>query len=267
MRLNFRANSFVFGCTNREIVPRTFSVNLQAENVQNASEFHGKQLCFWTHKSWKCTQNILYKACKAKTSKMRLNFTADSFVFGCKNQENAPTTFSVTLQGENFQDGLNFTANRFVFGRTTHEIVPRTFSVKLAGRELPKCVWTSQQIPSFLDAKIEKMRPELFLTCKVKTSKIRLDFTASSFVFAHKTCENAPKTFLWTLEADNSKNVSELHGKQLCCETQKLGKCAQNFFINLATGEFPNNVWTFNMLWPENGFNRENMSRTSLKNI
>jgi len=28
---------------------------------------------------------------------------------------------------------------------------------------------------------------------------------------------------------DNSKNASELHGKELCFETQKLGKCAQNF--------------------------------------
>jgi len=35
---------------------------------------------------------------------MRLNFTADNFVFGRKDQENAPKTFSVTLQGENFQD-------------------------------------------------------------------------------------------------------------------------------------------------------------------
>jgi len=62
-----------------------------------------------------------------------------------------------------------------------------------------------------------------------------------------------------------TQNLSKLHGKQLCCETQKSGKCAQNFFINLATGEFPKYVWTFYMLWPENGFNRENMSCTSLK--
>jgi len=42
------------------------------------------------------------------------------------------------------------------------------------------------------------------------------------------------------LDADNSKNASELHGKQLSdFETQKSGKCAQNFFINLASGEFP----------------------------
>jgi len=40
------------------------------------------------------------------------------------------------------------------------------------------------------------------------------------------------------LEADNSKNVSELHGKQICYEMQKSGKCAQKVFINLATEEF-----------------------------
>ena len=102
---------------------------------------------------------------------------------------------------------LNFTANTFVFGRKNRENAPKTF-----------------------------------LTCKVKTSKMRLDFTASSFVFASNNRENVPKTFLQTLEADKSKNVSELHGKQLCCETQKSGKCAQNFFINLATGEFPKYV-------------------------
>jgi len=35
------------------------------------------------------------------------------------------------------------------------------------------------------------------------------------------------------MEADNSKIVSELHGKQLCCEMQKSGKWGQNYFINL----------------------------------
>jgi len=72
MRLNFTANSFVFGRTNRG----------------------------------KCAQNILYKARKEKASKMRLNFTA----------------------------------NRFIFGLTNRGIAPRTFPVKLAGRELPICV-------------------------------------------------------------------------------------------------------------------------------
>jgi len=90
--LNFTANRFVFGCTTREIAPRTFSVNLagrelskcvwtsreipwfwdakiekmhpelffylQSENLQNAHGHHGKQLRFYTQKSWKCAQNI-----------------------------------------------------------------------------------------------------------------------------------------------------------------------------------------------------------------
>ena len=164
MRLNFTANSFVLGHINRGIAPRTFSVklaggelpecvwfsqqtdsfsdaqiaelrpqhflyNLHVQNFQNASEFHGKQLRFWTHKLRKCTQNFVYKACKARTSKIRLNITA----------------------------------NRFVFGHTNRGIAPRTFSVKRAGRELPECVWISRQTALFLDAQIVELLPQLFL--------------------------------------------------------------------------------------------------------
>jgi len=54
----------------------------------------------------KLRPELFYKACMEKTSKIRLNFTANSFVFGRKNSDNAP----------------------------------RTFSAKLACKELPKCV-------------------------------------------------------------------------------------------------------------------------------
>jgi len=86
--------------------PEHFSQTSQGDYFQNAPELHGKQLHFWTQKSEKCAQNFFYKACKTKTSKMRLNFTA----------------------------------NCFIFGRTNRAIAPRTFSVKLAAREVPKCV-------------------------------------------------------------------------------------------------------------------------------
>jgi len=79
---------------------------LQAEHFGNAPELHGKELRFQTHKLGKCPQTFYNNPHKAKTSKIRLNFTA----------------------------------KRLVFGRINQEIVPRTFSVKLAGRELPKCV-------------------------------------------------------------------------------------------------------------------------------
>ena len=187
MRLNFTANNFVFGCINRKNAPRTlftklarrkllkcvwtsqqtasffntkivelrpelFLWNLQAENFQNASEFHSKQLRSWTHKSWNCAQNFFFETCRQRTSRMRLNFTANSFVFG----------------------------------RTNHGISPRTFSVKLAGRELPKCVWAQRQTASFLDAWIGKMRPELFYKAwKARASKMRLKFTANRFFFRH----------------------------------------------------------------------------------
>ena len=121
MRLNFRAHSTVFGRTNRGIAPTTFSVklagrelpecvwislqtapfldaqivellpelflqNLQAENFLNAFEFNGKQLHFWTHKSWNRTYNFFSKTRRQRTSKMRLNFTANSFTFGRANR-------------------------------------------------------------------------------------------------------------------------------------------------------------------------------------
>jgi len=89
-----------------ELRPEPSLQILQAENFGNASELHGKQLRFQTQKSGKCAHNFFHNPRKPKTSKMRLNFTA----------------------------------NRLIFGRINREIVPRTFSVKLAGRELPKCV-------------------------------------------------------------------------------------------------------------------------------
>jgi len=49
MHLNFTADSLVFGRKNRENAPKTFSVTLQGENFQDASEFHSKPLRFWTH--------------------------------------------------------------------------------------------------------------------------------------------------------------------------------------------------------------------------
>jgi len=58
---------------------------------------------------------------------------------------------------------LNFTANSFIFGRKNRDNAPRTVSAKFAGRELPKCVSTSWSTASFLYAKIVIMRPELFL--------------------------------------------------------------------------------------------------------
>jgi len=58
---------------------------------------------------------------------------------------------------------LNFTANSFVYGRKKRENAPITFFIKLARRKLPKCVLTSQQTASFLDALIVNMRQEPFL--------------------------------------------------------------------------------------------------------
>jgi len=42
----------------------------------------------------KMRPEMFYKACTEKTSKMRLNFTANSYVFGRINRAIAPRTFS-----------------------------------------------------------------------------------------------------------------------------------------------------------------------------
>ena len=193
MVLNFIASSFVFWHINRENLSRNVSVNVEGGDFRNASEFHGKQFNFWTHKSWNCTQNFFFKTCRQRTSRMRLNFTVNSFIFGRIDRENGPITFFI----------------------------------KLERRKLPKCVWTWQQTASFLDTKIVELRPQIFLqtlqaenfrnaselhgkqlrfghknreivpkTCKRRTSKMRLSYTSNSLDFGRTNREIAPRTFL-----------------------------------------------------------------------
>ena len=59
-----------------------------------------KQLHFWTYKSWKCARNFLHKPRKAKTSKICLNFTAISFIFGRTNRKIGPELFYKLASGE-----------------------------------------------------------------------------------------------------------------------------------------------------------------------
>ena len=161
MRLNSSANSFLFGTKKWKNAPRTF----------------------------------FYKACMEKTCKMHLNSSANCFALGRKNRENASTFFINLARQRTSKMRRNFTANSFIFGHTNRKIAPRTFSVKLAGREITKFVWTSREIPSFLDANILKMRSELFFV---------------------------------KLQGENLQNACGLHCKQLRFCTQKSWKCAQN---------------------------------------
>jgi len=66
MCLNFTANSFVFGRTNRANAPRTFLSSWQGENFQNASELNIKPLRFWTHKLLNCAQKFSMKTLQAQ---------------------------------------------------------------------------------------------------------------------------------------------------------------------------------------------------------
>ena len=163
MRLNFTANGFVFGCTNRENLPRTFYIKHARRKrpkcvwtSQQTAAFldtcivklrpelfsvnlAGRELpkCVWTLEQTasfldaqieKMRPELFYQAGKAKTSKMRLNSTA----------------------------------NRFVFGHINGQIAPRSFYCK---------------------------------PCKWRTSRMRRNFKANSFVFKYINCENAPELF------------------------------------------------------------------------
>jgi len=223
MCVNFKAKTFVLGRINRENSYRTFSVCLGGGGRPKCVWISRQTALFVDAKNVKMRSEMFYKACTEKTSKMRLNFTANSFVFRRTNREISPITFSINLasgkvptcvwtsrQTVTFLDAaivklhpelfhkacmektskirLNFTANSFVFERINRYNVPRTFSAKLAGKELQKCVWTSRQTASFLDAKIVIMHPE---------------------------------PFLQNLQVKSFKNASELHGKQLRFWRQK----------------------------------------------
>ena len=204
MRLNFTENSFVFGRVDREIAPKTFSVNLARRELPKYGWTSRKTASFLMHKSWKCVQNFFCKTCRRRSSKLRLNFTENSYVPGRINRENASRTFFINLTGRKIPNGVWSEQQTASFLEAKIDNMPPEFFTKLARRKLTKCVWTSQQISSFLDAKIKKMRAETF--------------------------------------------------------------------YKLASGEFPNCIWTFftahcfiSMLWPGNGLNRENASRTSFK--
>ena len=141
----------------------SFLWSLHGENFWNPSELHGKLLRFWTQKSWICAQNLFCKTCSQITSKMRLNLTANSFVFGHISPENASITFLWTLQAEDFKNAS-----------------------ELHGKQLRFWTQKSRQCAkSFLH------KPH-----KAKTSKMRLNSTTNCFIFGHKNRDNAPWTFL-----------------------------------------------------------------------
>jgi len=208
-------------------------------------------------------------------SKMCLNFAANSFVFGCKNRENAPRTFSVNLARQKLPRCV-WTSQKTTSLQDTYIVTlrPELFSVNFAGRELPKCIWTSQQTASFLDAKMVKMRSELFYQagkakaskshlnstanrfvfghinrkswnctqnfyckhCKQRTSKMHLNPTANSFTFGRKKSRKWAQNLFFYLQSENLHNAPGLHGKQLRFCSQKSWKCTQNIFVNLGGG-------------------------------
>jgi len=135
------------------------------------------------------------------------------------------------LQAENFQNSSELHGKYLRFWTQISWKCAQNIFCEVSRWKPPKCVRTSRQAASFLHAKIVKMRPKHF--CKLWrriTQKMHLNVTANIFVVRRKNWETAPRSSLQTLQADNFQNATER-----------------------------------SMLWPENGFNRENMSRTSLK--
>jgi len=243
MPLNFTATSFVFRRIYREISPITFCINLASGKVPKCVWTSRQTVTFLDALIVKLRPELFHKAWMEKTSKIRLNFTANSFAFGRINRDNAP----------------------------------RTFSAKLAGNEHPKCAWTPRQIASFLDANVVIMRPELFYKPpRVKTSEMRLNFAGNNFIFGHINRENTPITFsvnlagrelltcawtqqlrFWTQKswkcaqkffgkpgnAENFQNASELNNKQLHYWRKNRENAPVTFFIILARGKLPKSVW------------------------
>jgi len=113
---------------------------------------NSKQLRFWTHKSWNCAMNLFCKPCKQRTSKIRLNFT-----------EMRPELFPLTSSGENFQNACEFKSKQLHFWTQKSRKYAHILFMKLARGKRLKSVWTSWHTDSCLEAKIVKIRPEIFL--------------------------------------------------------------------------------------------------------
>jgi len=114
----------ICGCTSKCVQIQSILMKCESQELHNVPEQPSKDL--WAHKIVKCAQSILTKCwsqeclfarhtnrenaprssvckpCRWRTSKMRLNFAVNSFVFGRINGEIAPRTFPYTMQRENF---------------------------------------------------------------------------------------------------------------------------------------------------------------------
>ena len=164
-----------------------------------------------------------YKPCKQKNSKVRLNFTINSFVFWCINCENRRRSFCVNLASKELSK-------------------MRTFCVNLASKQLPKWVWTSQQIILFLDTWIVKIGPEHFYKCcKQRTSTMCLNFTKRSLVLWSANRENAPKATFMKLKRQKlpkcvwTSQQTASFSRRINCEN-----APRTFFVNFASGNFKN---------------------------
>ena len=168
-----------------KISTRPFSVNLASGELPKYVWTVWQTVTFLDVYIVKMRPELFHKACTEVTSTMRLNFTTNSFIFGCKNHENAPRTFFINLIMRKLPKWAH------------------NFFLKLARRKLPKYVWTSQQTASFFRFEThESWKFAQNFLCKPRrwtTSKMRLNFAANSFAFRRINRKNALKTLLINL--------------------------------------------------------------------
>jgi len=77
----------------------------------------------------KLRPELFHKACMERTSKIRLNFTANSFGFGHINRDNAPKNFFYkSRKVKTSKMRLNFAGNGFIFGKQIVKLRPELSS-------------------------------------------------------------------------------------------------------------------------------------------
>jgi len=103
-------------------------IKCESQEYHNVFQQHRKNL--WECKIVKRAQSIFTKC-----------WSQECLFARYTNRENAPRTFFCKpCRRRTSKMRLNFTENSFVFGRINREIAPRTYSVNLASGVLPKCV-------------------------------------------------------------------------------------------------------------------------------
>ena len=151
-----------------------------------------------THKSWNCAQNFFFKTCKQRTSKMRLNFMANSFVFDTYIVKMRPEHFIQSMQGKNVKNVSELRSKQLCFWMQKSRKCAENFFCKPCKAKTSKmCLNITEN--HFVTGHIYRdIAPGTFLCklCRQRTSKMHLNFRANSFVLDSQIVELHPQLFL-----------------------------------------------------------------------